>query len=1121
MSGSSGSSASGSVQTEKDKDSLWYFSSDELANSPSRKHGIDADQELSYRQMTAYLIQEMGQRLQVSQLCINTAIVYMHRFYAFHSFTHFHRNGIAAASLFLAAKVEEQPRKLEHVIKASNKCLNQPNCATTDSYYTEQAQDLVFNENVLLQTLGFDVAIDHPHTHVVKTCQLVKACKDLAQTSYFLASNSLHLTSMCLQYKPTVVACFCIYLACKWSRWEIPQSTEGKHWFYYVDRSVTMELLKQLTDEFIAIYEKSPARLKSKLNSIKALAQGASNRAVKDKKMPQDDWKMADMMKSYHSSINTNDSSTSSYNLTNPNEPMPNITAILPPPQPPMQVRKSDMHSSQHRSHHSSSTHHHNKVNYNSGDVTDHKHMHKQQPYNSNLPNRSRDSTQTHQSMMSSSAVSLQAASTSRSNMPMLNVRSTTSTSLVGQSSAPRPVSQQHSDPNFHKPRADRINQPPQLLHNVPQHATVKMSQKPETNRIPSKDMPVRIPEQVKHSAKLYPPTSMGLTSHFPNNQHPMTTKSENSSDVNRNLMHNQRPYNNSSNNSTSSSSSSSTSSLPNSFTYHQPQVQRPNNSNNNNNNKHDQTKLLSVHMQQHKQLQQNDTSFGNGAHDSQQLPNQQHLNSFTTLSQRGSEAMHSEDQGSAQFTAHNMLQQRPVHTQAKTANQSMFSPDWSDKTQHSLLPNNNNGGQNISNACDPYGLKLPTNVKESPKRNERDLISEALMKKEKNRLSFGTDNTALNMLRSNLLSHQMQHTQLPQSKQILQRKQESNFNEFVGTSIGAVGSIKRPNEGITIKQEDELLRDSKIRKIETDNKSSAELGKLHVINGIETNPDLVRNLLKESLCTTSTFIKTEPIPAPSLRPPAELLEPTPITTIMKDVKEVTAITEQSALSEQLGGKAEKKKKKDKHKHKEKDKSKDKEERKKHKKDKDKHKDRDKELEGSEPVKLKIPKEKLEGVNLSGEPLGGFKIKIPKDRISGDINNTNMGHSNSSLEVGAMPITPGLKIKISKDKIETYSGPTTDMMNAIQTTPSGQIGSSYYQTYSTHNSSSSQSSGSSSGKKKDRDRDRERDRDKEKKRNLHELLKSNGNLNAANAAVGAAAVNLNNPLIKSQNSSKF
>ena len=38
--------------------------------------------------------------------------------------------------------------------------------------YMEQAQELVRNENILLQTLGFDVAIDHPHTHVVKCCQL-------------------------------------------------------------------------------------------------------------------------------------------------------------------------------------------------------------------------------------------------------------------------------------------------------------------------------------------------------------------------------------------------------------------------------------------------------------------------------------------------------------------------------------------------------------------------------------------------------------------------------------------------------------------------------------------------------------------------------------------------------------------------------------------------------------------------------------------------------------------------------------------------------------------------------------------------------------------------------------
>ena len=41
-----------------------------------------------------------------------------------HSFTKFNRNIISPTALFLAAKVEEQPRKLEHVIKVVNACLH-------------------------------------------------------------------------------------------------------------------------------------------------------------------------------------------------------------------------------------------------------------------------------------------------------------------------------------------------------------------------------------------------------------------------------------------------------------------------------------------------------------------------------------------------------------------------------------------------------------------------------------------------------------------------------------------------------------------------------------------------------------------------------------------------------------------------------------------------------------------------------------------------------------------------------------------------------------------------------------------------------------------------------------
>jgi len=43
----------------------WVFTKEQIASSPSRENGIDADKELSYRQQAAQLIQDMGQRLSV------------------------------------------------------------------------------------------------------------------------------------------------------------------------------------------------------------------------------------------------------------------------------------------------------------------------------------------------------------------------------------------------------------------------------------------------------------------------------------------------------------------------------------------------------------------------------------------------------------------------------------------------------------------------------------------------------------------------------------------------------------------------------------------------------------------------------------------------------------------------------------------------------------------------------------------------------------------------------------------------------------------------------------------------------------------------------------------------
>ncbi|KAK3749836.1 hypothetical protein QZH41_015507 [Actinostola sp. cb2023] len=134
----------------------WYFSKEQLENTPSRRAGTPADKELSYRQQAATLIQDMGQRLSVSQLTINTSIVYMHRFYMFYPFARFHRHVMAPCCLFLSAKVEEQPRKLEHVIRVAHACLHRgaPPLDTNSEEYLQQAQDLIENESILLQSLG-------------------------------------------------------------------------------------------------------------------------------------------------------------------------------------------------------------------------------------------------------------------------------------------------------------------------------------------------------------------------------------------------------------------------------------------------------------------------------------------------------------------------------------------------------------------------------------------------------------------------------------------------------------------------------------------------------------------------------------------------------------------------------------------------------------------------------------------------------------------------------------------------------------------------------------------------------------------------------------------------------
>uniref|UniRef100_A0A8C5EJA4 Cyclin N-terminal domain-containing protein n=1 Tax=Gouania willdenowi TaxID=441366 RepID=A0A8C5EJA4_GOUWI len=146
----------------------------------------------------ANLIQDIGQRLTVSQLIINTVIVYMHRFYMLQSFNKFHINVFSQTVLLLAFKAEEQPVKLEQVVRTAYVCIN-PTMTPLDPRsrtYQLLACEVVILEEIVLQTLDFEFTIDHPNTDIVKCCELVGASNDLAQTSYFMATNKVDFSEL-------------------------------------------------------------------------------------------------------------------------------------------------------------------------------------------------------------------------------------------------------------------------------------------------------------------------------------------------------------------------------------------------------------------------------------------------------------------------------------------------------------------------------------------------------------------------------------------------------------------------------------------------------------------------------------------------------------------------------------------------------------------------------------------------------------------------------------------------------------------------------------------------------------------------------------------------------------
>lgn len=165
---------------------------------------------------TCAFIQDCGKALRLPQLSIATALAFYHKFYRVNSYKDYDRFNIAATCLFLASKVEESPKKLKDVVletmRAEKKAAGEKLNEADSKELLERKDKVLVTERILLQTLNFNLSLEHPYKPLLAYVRATGGTRSLAQVAWNYINDSLR-TTICLDFEPRAVAAAVFALA--------------------------------------------------------------------------------------------------------------------------------------------------------------------------------------------------------------------------------------------------------------------------------------------------------------------------------------------------------------------------------------------------------------------------------------------------------------------------------------------------------------------------------------------------------------------------------------------------------------------------------------------------------------------------------------------------------------------------------------------------------------------------------------------------------------------------------------------------------------------------------------------------------------------------------------------
>lgn len=223
-------------------------------------------------------------------------MVFFHRFYSRHDFNDHNRFEVAVACILLAAKTEECPRKLSHVIQECNRLKN-PTAAVMDpksDEYLQLKERVLLLERVVLHTISFELSIIHPDRFVIERVKnLYKngqieynpdSEQDFSNLSQNLMQRAINFvndsmcTNLCVTFDAKDIAHACIYLGALST--DI-RPKNNKSWLDIFD--ISIEVLVEICECIMELVNESKRsvsgfqEIKRSLQDLKLLKKKADN----------------------------------------------------------------------------------------------------------------------------------------------------------------------------------------------------------------------------------------------------------------------------------------------------------------------------------------------------------------------------------------------------------------------------------------------------------------------------------------------------------------------------------------------------------------------------------------------------------------------------------------------------------------------------------------------------------------------------------------------------------------------------------------------------------------------------------------------------------------------------